>query len=253
MPSFFENLKPIVDEWLNAPVIGTPPHFEHSKTLIELSRRGTFTPPFLLLPTLLKQLQLNWDRHSPIYSNPSDMNWRRRIRPESSPNMTSPEKRLERRIVGLGQGWSNEIPVCSGYVDSTADSRSCVDLVEKITDENFRLVELKVDSNNPLFAAIEILLYGAAYLFTRQNQVQLGYEDRQLLNVPKIEFAVLAPDVFYSRYELGWLNDLMRTEMRTTIASAPELSFVIESLPLNPSEDYTDEDLLKALQNRSTI
>ena len=73
---------------------------------------------------------------------------------------TSKEVLLERAIVkAMGEDWSNQMPTASGVLGSHADKRSSVDLVWRKCPTSFTLMELKVDSDTPLFAAVECLFY----------------------------------------------------------------------------------------------
>ena len=79
----------------------------------------------------------------------------------------------------------------------------------------FDFVELKIKSNNPLYAAIQILIYGLFYVFSRVNAVDLGYSVKKLpvLKAKKVNLCVLAPTNFYyyknkgteHSYNLEWL------------------------------------------------
>lgn len=83
-------------------------------------------------------------------------------------------------------------------------------LVEKEGPGQYGFLELKTGSDTPLFAALEISIYGVIYLFWRLHLPQLKH-DRQpmeILEAARINLRVLAPDGFYhdSRYKLGWLE-----------------------------------------------
>jgi len=100
------------------------------------------------------------------------------------------------------------------------------------------------DSDNPLYAAIEILVYGLIYVFSRAYRTELNYPaesaDRSKPNVlsddtKTINLRVVAPADFYKfsangtcrKYDLQWfekaLDDGLGAFLRTPTA-APDLS-----------------------------
>ncbi len=124
---------------------------------------------------------------------------------ELSPANTSPELKLERLIVdACGDSWSNQMPTASGLVGPAADKRAAVDLVYRESATTYSLVELKVDSDNPLFGAIEILMYGLLFVWSRSNRDRLGYEvkNQPVLAAETLTLAVLAPSDYYRDVKL---------------------------------------------------
>lgn len=139
--------------------------------------------------------------------SPSGENWR----------MTSPgthcdeanhdrEVGLERAIVRAfhevgNMNWWNQVPVASGLFGATAGKRRAIDLVRRRDAATFDFIELKLNSNTPLFAAVELLEYGCAWYFSRMNLTEFGYSsasvEASLLGASRIHLSVLAPDAFY--------------------------------------------------------
>jgi hypothetical protein len=119
---------------------------------------------------------------------------------------------LEREIVNkCGEDWSNQMPAASGLVGPSTDKRAAVDLVHREGPTKYSLIELKVDSNNPLFAAIEILQYGLLFVWSRNNLEKLGYDlhPQPVLAANEITLSVLAPGDYYSDYSLSNLTDAL--------------------------------------------
>lgn len=100
---------------------------------------------------------------------------------------------LERRLVKarLTKDWCNQVPVASGL----AGGRACIDLVHERTDGSYDFVELKVNDQHPVYAAVEILQYGFIWLLSRG---ELGYSDvSPVLSTKHVRLCVLAPESFY--------------------------------------------------------
>ena len=191
---------------------------------------------------------------------PSEENWRWEPRPTLTIGKTGKGHRgaevpLERTIAilsamrrfGLRNEWTNQMPVASALT-SDRDGRRCIDLVHRCGAGTYDFIELKTsgphDSDNPLHAAIEILVYGLIYVFSRAYRTQLNYpvsnvdpskpnvlgDDTRMINL-----RVVAPADFYkfstkgtlNRYDLEWferaLNHGLEAFLRTP-TPAPDLS-----------------------------
>lgn len=205
--SILSGIENHVDEWLKTAAKGKPPYYRHRAAANELTRRNTaITGTLEFLDTCYSQIHENWlGAIDAGYSKPSRENWRWKRHLNLSPQNKSPELRLERAIVNAcGENWSNQMPTASGLVGSAANKRAAVDLVYRHDSETYSLIELKVNGDNPLFAAIEILIYGLLLVWSRNNQEKLGY-DRQVqpvLTANNVTLVVLAPNVYYEKFDL---------------------------------------------------
>lgn len=158
--------------------------------------------------------------------SPSSANWnfsyRDKSNPEAKKESKKPEVTLERAIIQARRmpnqkfedKWTYQMPVATGLFDSDTDKASNIDLVRKQSDGVFDLIELKIGSNNPLFAAVEILQYGLAYAASRQLAQKIEYDTGKLeiLKAKQIHLCVLAPRKFYElrktpRYNFRWLEE----------------------------------------------
>ena len=66
-----------------------------------------------------------------------------------------------------------------------------------------RLIELKVASNNPLYALRQLLEYGAVYAFCRVHKRKLPLHCRLhlgMMKAPHISLEVVAPHYFHKRH-----------------------------------------------------
>ena len=200
----------LVDDWLKIEKKGKPPHYRHRSAANELTRR---TAPIKGTQDFLEacywQIHNNWlTAIEAGYSRPSRQNWRWKRHLAVSPGNNSPELLLERAIVNAcGDNWSNQMPTASGLVGPATDKRAAVDLVYRQDSAAYSLVELKIDSDNPLFAAIEILLYGLLFIWSKNNQEELDYDVQvqPLLAADTVLLSVLAPTNYYHSFDLTTL------------------------------------------------
>lgn len=204
--SILAGIGSLVDEWLQIEPKGKPPFYRHRSAALDLSRRNApVRNAREFLEASYDLIHNNWLAAIEAgYSNPSKENWRWKRHLELSSENTSPELNLERAIVNAGgDDWSNQMPTASGLVGPAADKRAAVDLVYRESPTTYSLIELKVDTNNPLFAAIEVLMYGLLFVWSRNNQDRLGYNVKiqPVLAAENINLAVLAPGDYYREFE----------------------------------------------------
>jgi hypothetical protein len=216
-----------------------------------------------LTKALLERMTDNW-KACPTRA-PSDQNWRFNKQPKISERNTSKEKILEKRVAKVtGDDWANQIPTASGLLDPY--SRHCnVDLAERQCTE-YSLLELKWESNNPLYAAIEILRYGLVYLFSRLNRDKLGYNGKKLLAASAIHLRVLAPREYYAEngqnVQLRWLERALSEGVAAAANGQLKMDFRFEAFPpdfklrafsADGRLNLTDAELLTALNGRARM
>ncbi len=148
----------------------------------------------------------------------------------------SPEVALEREVVGVdtsGQ-WTCQMSTASGVQGPRLHKRRAIDLVRRTEPDRYRFIELKVDSDNPLYAAFEILGYGLAYLHARENQWK-GAGPYDVMRASDVELVVLGPREWYRyktsrtakqrvRYQLAWLTDALYTGLESLSGKSPGMS-----------------------------
>ena len=106
------------------------------------------------------------------------------------------------------------MPIASGLVEHRSDRTRAFDLAcrSKSDSTHYRLIELKVNRNagSPMFAMIEILLYGLVYFVLRKNRGERWLSEdwltADIFSAQLIDLCVLAPGDYYDGYELGWLE-----------------------------------------------
>lgn len=173
----------------------------------------------------------------------------------------SAEVTLERAVVAaaLSQGredWSNQVPVASGLIAGGGDRRRAIDLVRRRGPAAFDFVELKVASDNPLYAAVEILKYGFVWLLSREHRERLGYAERVLIQASDVRLSVLAPPSYYDGLHLEWLADGIADGLHRLTDDEQEinLTFQFEAFPRGfiwPGSEPSAA--LSALDNRVRI
>ena len=196
----------IINLWLDLKNKGA--RFDTTTGCKELSCRKSCGDAFYLITDLYSQIDTKWTSRNYLKS-PSSKNWRLTQELEIAEANTSTEKRLEKNIAKLNDGrWFNQVPSASGLFGAHIMGKASIDLVRKTGPAAYEFVELKCKTNNPLYAAIEILLYGLLYIHARDYQSVMKYElkERPLLTADEIGLRVLAPKAYYRNYELGWFE-----------------------------------------------
>lgn len=166
--------------------------------------------------------------------NRSRQNWRWTLNSQISSSNKSPEVCLERAIAAACQSngnrdWANQIPVASGLLLGAADGRRAIDLAQRGGKRSYELIELKIASDTPLYATVELLIYGSLWLLARPNPP--AYRPA-LLEAERIDLRVLAPAKFYAPFDLVDLEcsvdgDLRKLGRQQSI----EMTFGFDVLP----------------------
>jgi len=202
-------------------------------------------------PVLFDGLALITDIYDCIEGNllqrpdrtPSTENWK--LRPSDNPdriktnqNNQSDEVTLERAIVQQWPDeWTYQMPVASGIMGPIADKRRAIDLIYSNDNQHFDFVELKIRSDTPLYAAMEILGYGLIYLASRRDtEKKLKYNKNSLsvMTASKITLCVLAPKDYYKNCNLKWLQDAINKGLHDFVKNDLTMDFRFENL----SEDF---------------
>ena len=256
--SILDGIPTLVDDWLELSCRGSRPLYRHKSAALELSDRATIVSAEGFLRAAYRQIDQNWrtavsqDRYSR-----SKQNWRFEKRTDISPDNTSPEVTTERAIVrAADHHWVNQVPTSSGLVGPSSDTTRNVDLVRRDDKQHYQLIELKIGSDNPLYAAIEILLYGVLLAWSRNNSDALNYEEsiQPLLSARSIQMSTLAPRDYYSGMDLSAL----RAAIDEGLASCLDLfgmpcSFQFTQFDSRFILNAPDQDLLNSALQRETI
>lgn len=137
-------------------------------------------------------------------------------RPEGKdPGGQSDEVVLERAVCKARSNvWTYQMPTSSGLRGKHKDKRRSIDLVRMVSPHAFEFIELKVASNDPVYAVQEVLGYGLAYLHARASGFQKRVADTKgVLQASCVTLVVLGPNAWYrqhlertrSQTEFEWL------------------------------------------------
>ncbi len=188
-----------------------------------------------LIRLMLCQIEHNWSesRNGGSTRSASRQNWRWEKQLYISDHNSSEEKQVEKAIAAdCGDDWVNQVPTISGLLDGTSEKHCNIDLVHRIEDGNFEFIELKIESDTPLFAAFEVLKYGLVYVFSRQYAAELGYDPaNDLLNATSVTLCVLAPTVYFAGYDLRWLEAELSKALHSLGAPGLTMDFRFEHFP----------------------
>ncbi|HXV79746.1 MAG TPA: hypothetical protein VEG60_07690 [Candidatus Binatia bacterium] len=241
--SILKDVDELIDSALGLKDIGKSPHHRHETSCRELTERPkTGLEVSALISKIYEKVGENWDKAK--NHSKSEENWRFIPQPGINADNDSREVRLERAIVNIPKeiwtdapNWVNQVPIASGLVDPNADRGRRIDLVHKCGDRAFEFIELKVDSDTPLYAAMEVLKYGVVYIFCRQDERASQHIDRtkELLKAERIHLRVLAPEKYYEKYNLSWLEKSISgglAEFRRQRKFTFEMDFKFETLSL---------------------
>jgi hypothetical protein len=254
--SILDGVDAIFDRWLAVPPKGRPPYYYHRSAALALS--GDSQParnPLVLITETMRIIERNWTVSRSSYGKPaSRQNWRFERRLAIAEANDSPEVQLERAIAAaLGDDWANQVPTASGLTGPHNDRHRHLDLVHRSAPGVYTFYELKVASNTPLYAAMELLVRGLLYIFARRHVAALGYDPsaKELLRAQAIHLRVLAPRAFYAGLNFSWLATSLTAGLTQYLATVPDLAltmdlaFKVFPFPITPTD--TPERLRDAL------
>ena len=257
--SILSGIGDLVDAWLQVKPKGKPPYYRHRAAANSLTRQDTpITRTQEFLDTSYAQIHNNWLAASEAgLSRQSKENWRWKRHLDLGDGNKSPELKLERAVVGAcGDDWSNQMPTASGLVGHAIGKRAAVDLVYREDPITYSLIELKVASDTPLFAAIEILMYGLLFVWSKNNRGKLGYdvEAQPVLAASKVTLGVLAPGSYYDGFDLTTLASALDSGLNEFGKQhGLRLGFEFCELGADYSPDLKPEHIRSAISNRSSV
>jgi hypothetical protein len=234
----------LIDSRLCLKDIGKAPHHKHKASCQRLSDMPmTKLDSAALIAEIYEKIRENWDGSK--YHQRSGEIWRLEKQTRIGDVNDSPEVSLERAIVNVpveiwpdAKGWFNQVPVATGLTSPTADRKRAIDLVHKTGSKAYEFIELKIASDTPLYAAMEILKYGVLYIFCRHDVRASQHVDKEseLLQAETIHLQVLAPKEYYEGCDLVWLEASINHGLANflRINNLPgEIDFKFEALSLN--------------------
>lgn len=183
-------------------------------------------------------------------------NWKWRNKTPACQPASSEEIRLERAVsTGREDTWSCQMSTASGIQDGHPNKRRSIDLVRRIGSGHFAFIELKIDSDNPLYAAFELLAYAMAYLHARSagasGRGKNKDEDKlDVMSAEKIDLVVLGPDDWYTykhgrgnpvqvAYKLDWLTQAINHGLGE-LTGKPTMTFCFKKYSRCTIDGYLD-------------
>ena len=160
-----------------------------------------------------------------------------------------PEVALERETAMRSlERWTCQMSTCSGLDIESDTRRHAIDLVRHCGERHFAFIELKVESDNPLYATFELLGYTLAYLQAKANGWQ-GTGKHNVFEADKIDLCVVAPEVWYgyrrrgsdiSKFDFTWLSNAITDALNRRHGDSPKFSFAYRSIPSFPDTKSVD-------------
>jgi len=184
---------------------------------------------------------------------PSENNWIFRKKTET--NHKDGEDHLERIIAKNVNFAYNQMSTLSGLFDQDQLKRCAIDLVyaNKNENNNYELIELKIDSDTPVYATYEIIFRFIAYSYYKINFMcgQISHSknnsDYDLFSAKKIFLTVLAPKEYYDEYNLivfeKSINEALKKwieHKNKHIACLPQAEFLFKKFDLENKKNFNN-------------
>jgi hypothetical protein len=234
--SILTGIDALIDQYLGLASIGSDPQYHHKRSAHHLTAKPSSFDGTALIPAMLRKIEENWleARLNGERRFGSRKNWGWEKQPYISDHNSSAEKVIEKAIAReCDDDWVNQVPTMSGLLDGYSEKHCNIDLVHRLSHGQFEFIELKIDSNTPLFAAFEVLKYGLVYVFSRQHAAELGYDPANaLLNATSVTFSVLAPTDYYVGYDLRWLEAELSNALHEVGKPGLTMNFRFEQFPV---------------------
>ena len=183
------------------------PKYARKSTAIDLSQVPRHSLDGNTLVTRLYQALdcEGWKTDAPCGKN---WVWRTKAPNAEEKSDSNLEVKLERTIVHKGrqkqQDWTWQMSTASGVQKdldaehNAKNKRTSIDLVRKNANNDYAFVELKVGSDNPLYALFELLGYALAYLHARnEGSHSQSNPDHDVMTADRIKLVVLGPESWY--------------------------------------------------------
>lgn len=247
--SILKGVGHIIDEALGLKNcgIGKEPHYKQKTSCQKLSVLAPRTfDATALIKKIYDKVEYNWNERANY--KPSTENWRFELRTNIDENNGDPEIKLERAMVSTQSqphsNWANQVPTSSGFVGPRADKHRNIDLIHRCEDGVYEFIELKVNSDTPLYAAMEILQNAVLYIFSRENERKMEWgsaKQKPLRDATVIHLRVLAPFSYYEGYNFDWLEVNICNGLKAFLAGRtpkPQMDFRFDTFPPWFSSDH---------------
>ena len=185
-------------------------------------------------------------------------NWRFEVQPDFQLGVKY-EIRLQKAIaVLLNKEWANAIPTASGVTECPETAR-CIDLTQRISDDEWRFVELKAlmkskdgssGEQTPLFACLELLQYALIFQYSKQHSEILGYTTSKnpIIAAKNVHLEVLMTQNCYShnarlgRFNIAWLHRLIDEGLSSINRQQANVQFSFRFSEFPEDFEWTEDD-----------
>ncbi|MGA7929154.1 MAG: hypothetical protein WCA20_24535 [Candidatus Sulfotelmatobacter sp.] len=272
MPCILGGVSNIIDRLLGLDTIGERSYtHSHKEACVLLCQQQQKEPRYidgselvrLISERIAENRRLLTERRIPCRGERK--NWRFKVQPDFKLGVRY-EISLQKAIaILLDADWANAIPTASGVTECEETARS-IDLVQRLSDEEWRFVELKAlrkgsDGGNgqqtPLFACLELLQYALIFRYSKEHYELLGYtrEKNPIITAQKVHLEVLMTQNCYfhnsrlGRFHIKWLDRLVN-EGLSAINRQPNLvqfDFRFSEFPKEFEWSEVDHRLLHSL------
>ena len=174
----------------------------------------------------------------------------------------SPEKILEKKAVELlnGDTWANQVNTAAGLSLNTGDRKRSIDLINMVAPGHYRFIELKIESNNPVYAAVELLEYALLYWWLRCRpdilKPDADRDNKALMKARHVVFEVLAPGNFYSGYsptDLRKFANVLTRAFQKLSEDKMEIEFVFTQFTDALPAAWSKTSIVKALEHPKKV
>ena len=176
------------------------------------------------------------------------------------------EVALERLIAFIGNKhqkiWTWQMSTSSGIQmddktkNNSTNKRRAIDLVRNNGNGSYTFVELKVGSDNPLYALFELIGYALACLIARTKGWKGSNPANDVLRASEIRLVVLGPDSWYryktkgrhggfKEYDIQWILPPLIEGLNLLAGDKPRMSISFQRY-MSPTEMAADEIIANA-------
>ena len=271
-PDLLEETPKLINEHLSK-IIGCAGRYETRGMALKLLRIGEPNAELAkLVSDLFKQICDNWKNGGENDRGKNNWRWEPR-----SKKPGRGETKTERDLMCAGNGtpsterWANQIPTGSGLspvgeettddIDTNkkkkrAGSPGHIDLAYCDGTGRLMMIEFKLNADNPVFAALQLVRYALVLILAREKHLKI--KDSRWRDTKKIDLRVLAPsnfdraskEQFYDkRYlHIGWFEKCLHEAVKQFGKNHDlELSFGFRAFDLD-SPPKSEADLLRCLE-----
>lgn len=172
-----------------------------------------------VVEAMWKQIATNWVEGGCQWRGKENWGWR--LCENLDDKKEQKEVRLNRTLAKFlnripnKDFWANEIPTSSGLAEIGGTETGGLDFAYHRSPDRVFLIELKIDAENPVSAAFQVVIYALFLTLARLIHARLRnpitISDKWRL-AKHADLRVIAPTSYYTRYpKLGWFEDRLNT------------------------------------------